>query len=519
MAHTEYDDTSDQLAVRKEKRARLLASGRDPYPPQLDITATIEEIRAQYHVVAEDSQTGDDPRVVVRPGEELTDTQFSVAGRVMLFRPSGKIAFVSIQSGSGERMQVIFSLANVGQESLDNLKVDIDLGDHLYVTGYVGASKRGELSLFATSWELAAKAIRPLPKTYTAEDGTQMALNEETRVRLRHLDLITRSRAREIVRVRSEMMKSIRHTFDARGYLEVETPILQTLHGGAAARPFETHINAYDQDLYLRIATELHLKRAVVGGLERVYEIGKIFRNEGADSSHSPEFTAMEAYQAYATYDTMAELTQDLIQNAARDIFGSTTVTLADGTEYDVGGQWAQLDLYTSLSEAVGEEVTVSTPRERLVQIANAHDIAVKEYAVAGKVAEDIWEELVGSKLWAPTFVRDFPEDTSPLTRNHRSKPGLTEKWDLYVRGIETATAYTELADPVIQRERLTQQSLEAAAGDPEAMQLDEEFLEAMEQGFPPSGGMGMGIDRMLMALTGLGIRETILFPFVKPRA
>ena len=255
----------------------------------------------------------------------------------------------------------------------------------------------------------------------------------------------------------------------------------------------------------------------MVGGIERVFEVGKNFRNEGADSTHSPEFSAMEAYQAYATYEDMAVLTRDLIQNAARDVFGTTTVTLADGTEYDLGGEWARLDLYTSLSEAVGETVTVQTPRERLVQIAEKFDIGVKEYAVAGKIAEDIWEELVGSKLWEPTFVFDFPEDTSPLTRNHRTKPGLTEKWDLYVRGVEIATAYTELADPVIQRERLTQQSLDAAAGDPEAMQLDESFIEAMEQGFPPSGGMGMGIDRMLMVLTGLGIRETILFPFVKP--
>lgn len=297
----------------------------------------------------------------------------------------------------------------------------------------------------------------------------------------------------------------------------METPILQTLHGGAAARPFTTHINAYDEDLYLRIATELYLKRSVVGGVDKVYEIGKNFRNEGADSSHSPEFTALEAYQAYGTYDTMAQLAQDLVQNAARDIFGTTSVTLADGSVYELGGEWAQLDLYGSLSEKLGEEITVDTPRERLEKIAQQHDIGVKDYAVNGKIVEDIWEELVGNHLYAPTFVRDFPEDTSPLTRYHRSKPGLTEKWDLYIRGVETGTAYSELADPVVQRERLTQQSLDAANGDPEAMQLDEEFIEAMEYGFPPSGGIGMGIDRILMAMTGLGIRETITFPFVKP--
>lgn len=526
----QYEDTSDQIAVRKDKRSRMLADGRVPYAAELHITATIEQVRAGFRVDdgapadganstgAVDADGADDV-VVLQPGEELPERTVAIAGRVMLFRSSGKLAFVTLQSGAGTRLQVMFSQANVGKEELDALKADVDLGDHLYVEGYVGASRRGELSVFATAWKMASKAIRPLPKLYVADDGTEQALSEESRVRNRHLDLITRDAARKMVKVRSEVMKSIRKTFDARGFLEVETPILQTLHGGAAARPFETHINAYDEDLYLRIATELYLKRAVVGGIERVYEIGKNFRNEGADSSHSPEFTAMEAYQAYATYETMAQLTKDLIQNAARDVFGTTTVKLADGTDYDLGGEWARLDLYTSLSEAVGEEITVETPREHLVEIAEAHGIGVKDYAVPGKIAEDIWEELVGDKLWAPTFVFDFPEDTSPLTRNHRSKPGLTEKWDLYVRGVEIATAYTELADPVIQRERLTQQSLDAAAGDPEAMQLDEEFIEAMEQGFPPSGGMGMGVDRMLMVLTGLGIRDTILFPFVKPHA
>ena len=296
-------------------------------------------------------------------------------------------------------------------------------------------------------------------------------------------------------------MKSLRANFDGRGYTEIETPMLQTIHGGAAARPFKTHINAYDEDLYLRIATELHLKRAVVGGVDRVFEINRNFRNEGADSTHSPEFTALEAYEAYGTYDTIGELTKDLVQRACRDALGTTAVTLADGTAYDLGG-----------------EITVETPRERLEALAEAHGIGVAPFWVPGKIVEELFEELVGSKLWAPTFVCDFPEDTSPLTRPHRSKPGLTEKWDLYVRGMELATGYSELADPVIQRERLVAQSLEAANGDPEAMQLDEEFIQALEQGFPPCGGMGMGIDRLLTAMTGLGIRETITFPFIKPQ-
>ncbi|MDR6939316.1 lysine--tRNA ligase [Arcanobacterium hippocoleae] len=495
------DDAPEQIQVRRAKREKLLADGYQAYPAELPITATIQEVRANY--------------ANVEPGEELVD-EVGVAGRVMFMRPSGKIAFVVLQAGDGTRLQVIFSLANVGQEALDYLKANVDLGDHLFAAGHIGASKRGELSVFAHSWQMAAKAIRPLPKTFTTADGEEMSLGEETRVRQRHLDLITRQSARDMIRIRAKMMRSIRKTFEDREFIEIETPILQTLHGGAAARPFTTHINAYDEDLYLRIATELYLKRAVVGGVERVYEIGKNFRNEGADSSHSPEFSAMEAYQAYATYDTMAQLTKDLIQNAAMDIFGTTTVTLADGSEYDLGGEWDEICLYDSLSEKLGEEITVETPRTRLLEIAEQYGIKVKDYAVNGKIVEDIWEELVGDHLYKPTFVRDFPEDTSPLTRGHRSKPGLTEKWDLYIRGVETATAYSELADPVIQRQRLTAQSLEAANGDPEAMQLDEDFIQAMEQGFPPAGGMGMGIDRMLMALTGLGIRETIAFPFVK---
>ncbi|MBM7825928.1 lysyl-tRNA synthetase class 2 [Arcanobacterium pluranimalium] len=495
------DDTPEQIKVRKEKRARLMEQGRDPYPAELPITSTIGLVRKKY--------------VEIEPGEELAD-EVGIAGRVMLMRPSGKIAFVALQAGDGERLQVIFSLANVGKEALDQLKADVDLGDHIFVQGHIGASKRGELSVFAHSWAMASKAIRPLPKTFTNAEGEEMTLSEEMRVRKRHLDLITRQSARDMIRIRAAVMRSIRKTFEEREYIEIETPTLQNLHGGAAARPFTTHINAYDQDLYLRIATELYLKKAVVGGVERIYEIGKNFRNEGADSSHSPEFTAMEAYEAYGTYDTMAKLTKDLIQNAARDVFGSLVVTLADGTEYDLGGEWDEICLYDSLSEKLGEEITVDTPRERLLEIAAEHDIKVKEYAVNGKIVEDIWEELVGNFLYKPTFVRDFPEDTSPLTRYHRTKPGLTEKWDLYIRGMETATAYSELADPVVQRDRLTQQSLEAANGDPEAMQLDEDFIEAMEQGFPPAGGMGMGVDRLLMVLTGLGIRETIAFPFVK---
>ena len=291
--------------------------------------------------------------------------------------------------------------------------------------------------------------------------------------------------------------------------------MLQTMHGGASARPFITHSNAFDMELFLRIAPELFLKRAVVGGIERVFEINRNFRNEGADSTHSPEFAMLEAYQAYGDYHQMADLTQEMIQNAAVAVSGSHVVTWADGTEYDLGGTWDRLSMYDSLSAAVGREITPQTPMAELKQLADAVDIEIT-HPLPGKYVEELWEHHVKGDLVRPTFVMDFPVDTSPLVREHRSRPGMVEKWDLYVRGFELATAYSELVDPVVQRERFVEQAKLAAGGDLEAMRLDEAFLTALEHGMPPSGGMGMGIDRLLMALTGLGIRETILFPLVK---
>jgi lysyl-tRNA synthetase class 2 len=293
--------------------------------------------------------------------------------------------------------------------------------------------------------------------------------------------------------------------------------MLQLLHGGAAARPFVTHSNALDIDLYLRIAPELYLKRCVVGGIERVFEINRNFRNEGMDSSHSPEFAMLEAYQAYGDYNSIADLTRQLVQEAAQAVHGSTTVEHYDGTELDFGGEWEKITVFGSLSESLGEPVTVATPLKTLQKYAKKLGLEVAPHYGPGKLAEELFEELVVPKLERPTFVRDYPEETSPLVRGHRTEPGLTEKWDLYVRGFELATGYSELIDPVIQRERFHAQALLAAKGDPEAMRLDEDFLRAMEYGLPPMGGMGMGIDRLLMALTGLGIRETILFPLVRP--
>jgi lysyl-tRNA synthetase class 2 len=491
-ASTEPED-SEQKVVRLEKRQRLIDSGVGAYPVGVAITTTIPELRERFAALETDASTGE---------------FVGVAGRIVHLRNTGKLCFASLQSGDGSRIQAMVSLAEVGEESLELWKELVDLGDHLFVSGEVISSRRGELSILVKEWRIAAKAILPLPNLHTE-------LSEETRVRSRYLDLIAREGARKMVRDRAASVSSLRATFAAHGYLEVETPMLQTMHGGASARPFVTHSNAFDTELFLRIAPELFLKRAVVGGIERVFEINRNFRNEGADSTHSPEFAMLEAYQAYGDYNQMADLTQEMIQNAAVAISGGHVVTWADGTEYDLGGEWDRVSMYESLSAASGRTITTETPLEELSALADELDIPVTQ-PTHGKYVEELWEHFVKGGLERPTFVMDFPVDTSPLVRDHRTIPGVVEKWDLYIRGFELATGYSELVDPVIQRERFVAQAKLGAAGDVEAMRLDEEFLRALEHGMPPSGGMGMGIDRLLMALTGLGIRETILFPLVK---
>jgi lysyl-tRNA synthetase class 2 len=492
-AEPTVEEIAEQKQVRLDKRARMLAAGLDPYAIGLEITDSIPAVRARHGELDPDIATGE---------------HVALAGRIVLSRNTGKLCFATLQSGDGERLQVMLSLAVVGEESLDRWKEFVDLGDHVHVTGEVITSRRGELSIMVSTWAIAAKAILPLPTLHKD-------LNEETRVRQRYLDLIVREQARRTVRARAAAVASLRATFAEHGYLEVETPMLQTMHGGASARPFVTHSNAFDTELFLRIAPELFLKRAVVGGIERVFEINRNFRNEGADSTHSPEFAMLEAYQAYGDYHQMADLTQEMIQNAAVAVSGSHVVTWADGTEYDLGGTWDRLSMYDSLSAAIDREITPQTPMAELKQLADAVDIEIT-HPLPGKYVEELWEHHVKGDLVRPTFVMDFPVDTSPLVREHRSRTGMVEKWDLYVRGFELATAYSELVDPVVQRERFVEQAKLAAGGDLEAMRLDEAFLTALEHGMPPSGGMGMGIDRLLMALTGLGIRETILFPLVK---
>jgi len=489
------DDLPEQLRIRREKRGAIIARGQEAYPVEVPRTTSLKAIREKHKDLAIDVATGQIE---------------SVTGRVIFKRDTGKLCFATLREGDGTELQAMFSLDKVGQDSLDFWKGDIDLGDLVSVTGEIITSKRGELSILANSWQIAAKSLRPLPVEHKP-------LSEETRVRMRYVDLIVRPEARSNARLRPTVMRSLRETFNARDFIEVETPMLQVMHGGATARPFKTHSNAYDMDLFLRIAPELFLKRCVVGGIERVFEINRNFRNEGADSSHSPEFAMIESYEAYGDWDTIADLTRSLIQNAAMAVAGSHTVTHHDGRQLDLGGKWEEASLFDLISNVVGQEVTALTSIDELKTIATKLGMKVDPKWVTGKLAEEIFEHVCEDKLQGPIFVKGYPVDTSPLVRAHRTIPGVVEKWDLYVEGFELATGYSELIDPVIQRERLTEQSLLAAKGDLEAMQLDEDFLRAMEYAMPPMGGMGMGVDRLLMALTGLGIRETILFPLVKP--
>ncbi|WP_300746038.1 lysine--tRNA ligase [uncultured Bifidobacterium sp.] len=493
----------EQVQMRVAKRALMLKEGVQPYPVHVDVTATIGEVRAKY-----DGK--------LNAGDETQDV-VGIAGRVLFLRNGGGLCFVKLAQGDGTAIQGMISKKEIGADSLKQFKQMVDLGDHLFLKGRVIASKTGELSVFASEWRIAAKALQPLPALHKE-------LSDDTRTRKPYIGMIADERIRDMVRKRSAVVSSLRHTFEGHDFLEVETPMLQTVHGGAAARPFTTHMNAFDIDLYLRIAPELFLKRCLVGGIDRVFEINRDFRNEGVDATHAPEFTMLEAYQAYGNYDTIAALVKELIVKSALDAFGSTKVTLLNGEEYDFGGEWKAISMYDSLSEALGEEIVPNggpdnpgTSVEHLGEIADKLGVERDDVENHGKLVEHLWEHFYEDKLYEPTFVRDFPVETSPLVKSHRSKPGVVEKWDLYVRGFELATGYSELNDPVVQRERFVAQAKDALAGDVEAMDIDEDFLEALGVGMPPAGGTGMGIDRLLIALTGATIRETITFPLTKP--
>ncbi len=475
----------EQVQVRAACREAMLAEGIEPYPASVTVTAAC--------ATAAGGAT--------------------VAGRVLTVRDHGGVVFADLRDASGD-LQVLLERDQAGAGSLDRWRRMVRSGDQVAVTGTVGTSRTGTRSLVATSWMMTSKALRPLP------DKRKGLQNPEARVRLRHVDLIVNDRQRQMVRARSAAIQAVRQALLDRGYLEVETPILQPVHGGANARPFRTHINAYDLNLYLRIAPELYLKRLMVGGLERVFEIGRNFRNEGADATHNPEFTMLEAYQAYADYTVMKDVIRDLTIAAARAATGSTVVRGRVGGvehEIDLEAPWRTVTITDAVSEGLGERVSADTPRETLQAYADRLKLPYDPRWGWGTMLQELYEHLAESSTVGPTFFSDFPAETSPLTRQHRSIPQLSERWDLIIFGSEVGTAYSELVDPVVQRDRLTAQSLAAAGGDPEAMELDEAFLQALEQGMPPSGGMGMGLDRLVMMLTQASIRETIAFPLVRP--
>lgn len=490
------DDLPEQMQVRRDKRQRIIDAGQSAYPIEVERTHTIKEVRDRFdpQELEADTQTG-----------EIV----ALAGRVMFLRNTGKLCFVKLREGDGSDIQVMLSLAEVGEEALASFKALVDLGDILAVRGEVITSRRGELSVQASTWSMAAKTLRPLPNEHTP-------LSDEARIRLRYVDMMQRAEPRDLVRTKAKVLKSIRNTLDNQEFIEVETPILQLTNGGAAARPFQTHLNALDQDMLLRIALELDLKRAMIGGVDRVYEIGRTFRNEGLDSTHAAEFSMLEAYQAYGDQFSMMELTRQIILDAARAV-GNTQVTGRDGSIIDLEAEWRLAPIYELVSEALDTEITIDTSADELRQQAAKHEVELQPKWGAAEIVVELYEQLCEHKLINPTFVMDFPAEVKPLAKGHRSKPGINEAWDLIINGVELVAAYSELNDPVVQRERLTAQSLLAAQGDPEAMELDEVFLKAMEYGMPPAGGMGMGIDRLIMLLTDSSIRETILFPLLRP--
>jgi lysyl-tRNA synthetase class 2 len=483
----------EQVRVRMAKLKTLQDSGIDAYPVG----------KAPSHTIMQALDAAD-------------DVTASVAGRVLRIRDYGAVLFAQLRDWSGET-QLLFDNSRLAKGTTADFTGAIDLGDLVEVTGTMGYSKNGTRSLLVDDWRLIGKCLRPLP------DKWKGLTDPEARVRTRYVDLAINTEARDLITARSRILHAIRETLVGKGFLEVETPILQQIHGGANARPFVTHINAYDLDLYLRIAPELYLKRLCVGGVERVFELGRAFRNEGVDFSHNPEFTLLEAYQAHADYNVWVDGCRELIQNAAEAANGSQVVMRpgdADGPlqPVDISGEWPVKTVHGAVSEALGTEIDADTDLARLRTLCDGAGIPYLTHWDAGAVVLELYERLVEGETQNPTFYKDFPTSVSPLTRPHRSKPGVAERWDLVAWGVELGTAYSELTDPVEQRRRLQEQSLLAAGGDPEAMELDEDFLQAMEYAMPPTGGLGVGVDRVVMLITGRSIRETLPFPLAKPR-
>ncbi|MFT4295123.1 MAG: bifunctional lysylphosphatidylglycerol synthetase/lysine--tRNA ligase LysX [Micropruina sp.] len=435
--------------------------------------------------------------------------QVAFSGRVRAARDHGGVVFADL-TGGGVTVQMVLEASEL-PDSIAAFRRYVDTGDLLAVTGVRGLSRNGTRSVLVRSWRVAAKALHPIPFGGLSDP--------QARLRRRSADLIVHPEQAPILRNRAAVVSALRGTLAAEGFLEVETPILQVVHGGATARPFTTHSNAYNQDLYLRIAPELYLKRLVVGGMGRLYELGRNFRNEGADATHNPEFTSLEAYQPGGDYRTVQALTERLVRQAAIAVHGRPALPpVESGQDWvDLTPPWRTVPVLRAVSDAVGVQVSLQTPVRTLYQLARERGVPVPENRGAGAVIEELYGELVEPATQLPTFYVDFPEETSPLTAAHRNTPGLVERWDLVIRGMELATGYSELTDPVDQRDRLTRQSLLAAGGDAEAMELDQDFLAALELGMPPTGGLGIGVDRLVMLLTGLNIRSVLSFPFVRP--
>ncbi|MFJ2029219.1 bifunctional lysylphosphatidylglycerol synthetase/lysine--tRNA ligase LysX [Streptosporangium sp. NPDC087985] len=480
----------EQMRVRLAKLDRIRAEGGDPYPVGYPRTHTAAEVRQAHPGLPADARTGE---------------RVAVAGRVMLVRDHGKLLFVTLADWSGTLQLMITQGA-----ALDRWRHTVDLGDQVGCAGEVVTSRTGELSVLVEEWTLTAKCLRPLPG---GRHGTGGPASRSWR---RYLDLMTDAEAREMLRIRGAVLHGLRDALIRRGFLEVETPILQPVHGGANARPFTTHMNAYDLRLSLRIAPELHLKRLCVGGVERVFELGPVFRNEGVSYKHNPEFTMLEAYQAYADYRAMLDLARELVQEAATAAFGAPVIR-RHGQEVDISGLWRTVTVNEAVSEATGEQVTVDTSLQELRKLADRLAVPYDPRRGWGAMILELYGRLVEERTVEPVFYTDFPAEVSPLARPHRRDPRLAERWDLVAFGVEIGTAHSELTDPVEQRRRLTEQSLRAAAGEQDAMELDEDFLQALEYAMPPTGGLGIGVDRLVMLLTGTSIRKALTFPLVRP--
>lgn len=485
---------NDERATRLAKRAALFEAGQNPYPEHSELEDYVADIEAKYAELAD----GEDTEDVVK-----------IAGRVVAKRGQGKIMFIVVRDATAEIQ--LFCRINDMDEAAWNTLEALDLGDILGVTGVVVRTQRGQLSVAPKSATLLAKAVRPLPEKFHGLS------DKETRYRQRYVDLIANDDVRETFRKRSQILSTFRRFMESDGYMEVETPILQTIQGGATAKPFITHFNALDQECYLRIATELHLKRCIVGGFERVFEIGRIFRNEGMDLTHNPEFTTMEAYRAFSDLEGMKVLAQGVIK-AANKAIGNPEVIEYQGQTIDLSGEWASRPMTDIVSDVLGKQVTIDTPVEELAAAAREKGLEIKPEWTAGKIIAEIYDELGEDTIVNPTFVCDYPIEVSPLAKRFEDDPRLTHRFELVIAGHEYANAFSELNDPVDQAERFAAQMAEKAGGDDEAMEYDEDYVRALEYGMPPAGGIGIGIDRVVMLLTNqASIRDVLLFPHMKP--